>query len=125
MLFAASRAHADAAAGKSVVEIRSYNLKPGTRERFHRLFLEQARPLLQQAGIDIVAYGASVHDEDSYFLMRAFPGVAERQSAEDAFYQSSAWREGPRQEILDCIESYTTVVVEIDGATLAGLRAIP
>lgn len=108
-----------------VVEIRSYNLKPGTRERFHSLFLEQAWPLLRRAEIDVVAFGPSMHDENSYFLMRSFRGVEERQAAEDAFYGSEAWRDGPREAVLDCIESYTTVVVKLDAATIAGLRKIP
>ena len=30
----------------NIVEIRSYNLKPGTRERFHQLFLKEALPML-------------------------------------------------------------------------------
>ena len=105
-----------------VVEIRSYNLKPGTRDRFHRLFLEDAWPMLQRAHMDVVAYGPSLHDENSYFLMRSFPGIDARQQQEDAFYGSAEWRDGPREAILDCIESYTTVVVDLDDATIEGLR---
>jgi hypothetical protein len=48
------------------VEIRSYNLKPGTRDEFHRLFLEGAFPMLQRWDVDVVAYGPSLHDENSY-----------------------------------------------------------
>ncbi|MEX2126390.1 MAG: nuclear transport factor 2 family protein [Woeseia sp.] len=107
-----------------VVEVRSYNLKPGTRDRFQRLFLDEAWPLLQRAQIDVVAYGPSLHDTDSWFLMRSFAGVDERQKSEDAFYGSAAWRDGPREDILDCIESYTTVVIELDDATIEGLRKI-
>ena len=107
-----------------VVEIRSYNLKPGTRDRFHRLFLEEAWPMLKRAQMDVVAYGPSLHDENSYFLMRSFPGVEARQQQEDAFYGSDEWRNGPREAILDCIESYTTVVIDLDDATIEGLRKI-
>jgi hypothetical protein len=39
------------------VEIRSYNLKPGRRQEFHRLFLEEAFPMLQRWKVDVVAYG--------------------------------------------------------------------
>jgi hypothetical protein len=113
-----------AAPSHAVVEIRSYNLKPGTRERFHGLFVEQAWPLLRRAEMDVVAFGPSMHDENSYFLMRSFSGVEERQAAEDAFYGSKAWLEGPRQAVLDCIESYTTVVVQLDAGTISGLRKL-
>jgi hypothetical protein len=46
------------------------------------------------------------------------------QASEDAFYGSREWREGPRTAVLDCIESYTTVVVELDSRTIESLRAI-
>src|SRR5688500_3249496 len=72
------------AATTGVVEIRSYNLKPGTRERFHALFLREALPMLRRWKVNVIGYGPSLHDADSYFLIRGFPGVAERQTAEDA-----------------------------------------
>jgi hypothetical protein len=104
------------------VEIRSYNLKPGTRPRFHQVATEQAIRMLRRAKIDVVAIGPSLHDDSSYFLIRAFPSVEERQKQEDSFYNSEEWKQGPRQAILDCIESYTTVVMELDDAGLASLR---
>ena len=39
---------------KHFLEIRSYNLKPGTREEFHRRFIEEAFPLLQRWNVDVV-----------------------------------------------------------------------
>ena len=105
-----------------VIEIRSYNLKPGARERFHQLFLREALPMLQRWKVDVVAYGPSLHDADSYFLMRGFPGLAERQTSEDAFYGSEEWRKGPREAVLAEIVSYTTIVLNVDEATLRGLR---
>ena len=72
--------------------------------------------------IDVVAYGPSAHDENSYFLIRSFASVDQRQRSEDAFYGSEEWRLGPRQAVLDLIESYTTVVLELAVATVDGLR---
>jgi hypothetical protein len=105
-----------------VLEIRSYNLKPGTRDRFHQLFLREALPMLQRWKVDVVAYGASLHDRDSYYLMRAYPSVDERQRSEDAFYGSDEWTKGPREAILAGIDSYATTVIRVDDATLRGLR---
>jgi hypothetical protein len=110
------------AGSANVLEIRSYNLKSGTRERFHALFVHDALPLLQKARVDVVAYGPSLHDRDSYFLMRAFSGLEDRQRQEDAFYASDAWRTGPREAVLAAIDGYTTVVIPVDDATLRGLR---
>jgi hypothetical protein len=105
-----------------LLEIRSYNLKSGARERFHELFVRDALPLLQRARIDVVAYGPSLHDRDSYFLMRTFAGLDDRQQREDAFYGSEEWRTGPRDRALAAIDSYTTVVIPVDDNTLRGLR---
>jgi ketosteroid isomerase-like protein len=105
-----------------VLEIRSYNLKPGTRDRFHQLFLKEALPMLKRWKVDVVAYGPSLHDQDSYFLMRAFDGVEVRQKSEDAFYGSDEWTKGPRERVLADIESYTTVVIRLDDATMQGMR---
>lgn len=108
----------------AVVEIRSYTLKKGMRDRFHALVVHEALPLLQRWKIDVVAYGPSQHDEDSYFLMRAFASVHDRVTSEDAFYGSGEWRDGPRAAVLGAIDTYTTVVVAVDPATLAALRRL-
>jgi hypothetical protein len=110
----------NAPAGR-IVEIRSYNLKPGTRDRFHQLFVTQALPMLQRWKVQVVAYGPSLHDTDSYYLMRGYQSVEERQRSEDAFYGSDEWKQGPREAILACIDSYTTIVVRLDEATVRGL----
>jgi uncharacterized protein (TIGR02246 family) len=120
LAFAQNPEPADAAI--RALEIRGYNLKPGTRDRFHQLFLREALPLLERSRIDVVAYGPSLHDDDSYFLMRSFTSADERRRAEDAFYASEEWRSGPREAVLSHIISYTTVVIAVDDETLRGLR---
>jgi ketosteroid isomerase-like protein len=105
-----------------VLEIRCYNLKPGTRAAFHEVAERQALPLLARFGIDVVAHGPSAHDENSYYLMRSFPSLEDRQRAEDAFYGSDDWKSGPRAAVLAAIESYTTVVIPTDEGTIRALR---
>lgn len=106
----------------AIVEIRSYNLHPGTRPEFHRLVIEESVPLLERWDVDLVAFGPSPHDDRSYFLIRAFADLDDRQRSEDAFYGSDEWKDGPRDAILSLIESYTTIVLEVDAATIDGLR---
>lgn len=107
---------------RRIVEIRSYNLKPGTRDRFHQLALEAAQ-LLARANIDVVAHGPSPHDSTTYFLIRAFDSLEHRQRKEEEFYGSAAWRDGPREHVLALIESYTTIVIQLDAAAMKSLRA--
>lgn len=107
-----------------VVEIRSYTLKPGTRERFHDLFVAAALPLLIERQVDVVAFGPSLHDENSYFLIRAFDSLRHREQSEADFYGSPEWIDGPRQAILDCIDRYSTVVRPVDTATITSMRQL-
>lgn len=81
--------------------------------------------MLTRWGFDVVAYGPSLHDADSFYVLRFFPSVEERQRLEDAFYGSEEWRKGPREAVLADIESYTDVVLPVDGTTLCGLRTSP
>lgn len=108
----------------SFVEIRSYNLKPGTRDEFHRLFIEEAFPLLQRWNVDVVAYGPSLHGETSYYLIRRFYNLAHREESENAFYGSDEWKQGPREAIVSLIQNYTEVVLELDEGTVQGLRSL-
>jgi hypothetical protein len=110
-------------ASRVAVEIRSYDLAENARTEFDRLMREEGLPLLERWEVDVVAYGPSTHDATSYFLIRSFHDVAARQSVEDAFYGSDEWREGPRDAVLALIDGYTTVVLELEPATLEALRA--
>lgn len=106
------------------VEIRGYNLRPGTRAEFHRLVTEQSLPMLRRWNVDVVAFGPSPHDDDSYFLIRSYASLEDRQRSQDGFYASDEWRRGPRDAIVSCIESDTSVVLEIDAQTLERLRRL-
>jgi len=109
-------------AARTMVELRSYNLKPGARDEFHRLVIATL-PLLERRKIDVVGYGPSAHDSTSYLLIRSFRSVEDRERLEASFYGSREWLEGPRERVLALIESYTTVVLSLDSATVAGLRS--
>jgi NIPSNAP protein len=104
------------------IEIRTLNLKPGTRDEFHRLYIEEALPLLQRWSFDVVAHGPSLHDENSYYVIRSYDSLAQREQMEDTYYASSDWRQGPRETMLALIESYTDIVLEVDEVTVQGLR---
>lgn len=108
----------------SFIEIRSYNLKPGTRDAFHRLFMEEAFPLLKRWNIDVVTYGPSIHDQNSYYLMRRFDSLVQREQSEESFYSSDEWRKGPREAIVSLIESYAEIVLELEDVMVQRLRSV-
>ncbi len=106
----------------SIIEIRSLNLKPGSREDFHQLYIEVALPLLKRWNFDVVAHGPSLHDENTYYVIRRYDSLAQREQMEDAYYASDDWRKGPREAMLALIENYMDIVLELDEVTVQGLR---
>jgi hypothetical protein len=98
---------------QAVIEIFTINLRPGMRDAFHQLFTTRSLPLQKKWKIDVVAHGPSLHDENSYYVIRKFLNLEHRQQSLDDFYNSDDWQKGPRTEILALIESYNTAVVPL------------
>jgi NIPSNAP len=107
---------------KKLIEIRSYNVKPGGRDEFHRLVSQECLPLMKRWNVDVVAFGPSPHDSGSYFLIRAYESLADRQSSQDVLYGSAEWRQGPREAVLALIESDTTIVLTLEASVVDSLR---
>jgi hypothetical protein len=105
------------------VEIRSYKLHPNAGPAFERVFRERAEPIVRGHGMDVVAFGKSAHDENVYFLIRAFDSFAHLTQSEDEFYGSEAWRNGPREALLSHIESYQDTVLMLSAEAVERLRA--
>ena len=105
------------------IEIRTLTLKPGTREEFHHLYVEEALPRLLRWNFDVVTHGPSLHDENMYYVIRRYDTLAQREEMEDSYYASDDWRKGPREAMLALIESYVDVVFETDEITVQRLRS--
>src|SRR6266498_2422086 len=105
-----------------IIEIRSINLKPGARDEFHQLYVEKGLPLLKRWNFDVVAHGPSLHDENSYYVIRRYDSLAQREQMEDTYYASDDWRQGPREAMLALMDNYTDIVLEIDEVTVQRLR---
>jgi hypothetical protein len=85
----------DRKSSDAVIEILTLSPKLGTLDKFHQLYVTESLPLLKQWKIQVVAHGPSQHDEDSYYVIRSFESLDDRQKAEDAFYSSDDWRKSP------------------------------
>ncbi len=94
-----------------MVEIRTYELHAGAGAEFHRLVVAESLPMLERWGVEVVASGPSLDDEDSYVLIRSYSSLDELQRSQDAFYGSDEWRNGPREAIVTLIESHHSVVL--------------
>jgi hypothetical protein len=108
-----------------LVEIRSYKLKPASRERFHELVVTKSLPLLRAWRTEVVAYGPSLDDGDGYFLIRAYDNLEHLQASQQAFYASDDWRKGPRQSIIDLIETDWNAVLWPTPEAVEAIRNSP
>jgi len=107
---------------KRLIEIRSYRLRPDTAARFQDAMRTRALPMLREHGMDVVAFGRSEHEHESWFLIRAYRDHADLIAQQDAFYGSPAWREGPRAGIVACIEDYLNTLLWLSDAAIEELR---
>jgi len=87
------------------------------------LVVTQSLPLLREHGTEVVAFGQSVHDPDAYFLVRAYDSLDHLRSSQDAFYSSAAWKSGPRQSIIELIETDWDIVLWLTRAAVDAMRS--
>ncbi|PVZ87801.1 NIPSNAP family protein [Serratia sp. S1B] len=104
------------------VEILLYTLKPGAGHEFHQIMQEVSVPLHRSIGMDVVTYGNSLHDNDSYYLIRAYDSLEHLEKSQDEFYWSEAWRKGPREAIIDRILTSVKSVIKLDDISISNLR---
>lgn len=104
------------------VEFLNYELSPGTGAFFHAIMTNVSVPLHRKAGIDVIAFGRSAHSADCYFLVRAFDDLRHLEAAQDAFYKSDAWRDGPRSEIVSRIVASLRSVIPMESELIEELR---
>ena len=97
-----------------VIEILILDIKPGKRDEFHKIYEKESLPLLRKWKIKVISYGPSLHDENSYYVVRSFKSLEDRQKSEDAFYSSDDWKNGPRTALLALVDhfAYTLLAAE-------------
>jgi hypothetical protein len=95
-----------------LLEVRLFKLRPGTRTEFDRISREGTIPLMRQLGINVIAHGPSLNNENGYFLLRAFPSESERVEQSQALNTTAEWEkyDGP---VMGMIEDYETAVLPV------------
>ena len=101
-------------ASEEIIEILTLDIKPGMRDEFHTRYMTKSVPLLKKWNFNLVAYGPSLHDANSYYVIRAFRSLEDRQLSEDAFYGSDDWKQGPRDTILELVDHFAYAVVSAE-----------
>jgi NIPSNAP len=110
-------------ANRCVLEIRMFKVRPGTREEFHRISRDGTVPLMRRCGIDVVAHGPMVNDENGYLLLRAFASERERRAQSQAVYATAEWEQCYETPVMGMIEDYRIAVMPATPRMVADLAA--
>lgn len=96
----------------SIIELRQYTLKPGTRdgfiERFEREFLETQ----EAVGIRVRGTFLDLDDPDRFVWFRGFATLDERVTSLTAFYRGPAWAEWGADANADLIDSDDVLMLQ-------------
>lgn len=95
--------------GARLLELRLFTVHPGTREEFDRVSREGTVPLMREIGIDVVACGPSLYDEDTYYLLRAFDDEKQRVELGASLYEHAEWARYD-EPVGAMMAAYSTVV---------------
>ena len=108
----------------AIFDILVLTLVPGTALQFDQLYRELSLPMLKRWGVQLIAFGPTLHDEHTYLVVRHYKDLEDRQQCQDAFYGSDEWRMGPRERIMSLIESYSSVVISANQNLVDGFRQL-
>ncbi|MFZ6873423.1 NIPSNAP family protein [Undibacterium sp. Di27W] len=109
---------------KRLIEIRTYRLKPGVADAFHHAMHSLAVPMLKKWDTDVVAYGHTDHEEATYFLIRSYEDREALEREQNAFYASSEWKDGPRKELVDRLDSYMNTLIWVSQEAINSMREL-
>lgn len=95
-----------------IIEMRTYKLKPATRDRFLEIFRTRSVPAHDEIGMKILGPFLSIEDPDTFFFMRGFPDLASRDPMKEKFYEGPLWKNELENLLMPMIEKYDVVLVD-------------
>ena len=104
-----------------IVEVRTYTIATGLRQRFLDLFETRTRPLQQSLGIQVFGPWLDMENPDRFVWLRAFPSPAERDAMKRALYEGPEWIGELGSVMMPMLADFTSIQVEMDGEALAAL----
>ena len=106
-----------------IIEMRTYRISPGLRDRFIGLFLGRAVPAHHEIGMKVSRPFLSVEDPNVFFWMRGFPDLATRDAMKETFYEGPLWKNELEDIMMPMLEHYDVVLVEADESAVRWLEA--
>ena len=95
-----------------IIEVRTYQIKPGRRAEFLKIFKSRSLVEHRKIGMKILGPFLSVEHDDTFFWMRAFSDLKSRTRMRDEFYKGKLWKEELEQKLMPILEKYDVVIVE-------------
>lgn len=95
-----------------IIEMRTYKLRPGMRERFLEIFRSRSMPEHARLGMPILGPFLSLEDPDVFFFMRGFADLPSREPMKAKFYEGELWKKELEHVMMPMIEKYDVVLVD-------------
>jgi len=101
-----------------IVEVRTYTIKPGLRQRFIDLWNARTKPLQLSLGMGVIGPWLDLEDPDRFVWLRTFPSMEERERMKRALYESDEWTGELEPRIMPMLEEFTSILVTTDDQEL-------
>ena len=98
-----------------IIEMRTYKITHGNRDKFIEIFKAKVEPEHKRIGMPVLGPFLSVEDEDAFFWMRGFPDLKSRDRMKDQFYEGKLWKTELEGVLLPMLEKYDVALVEAPG----------
>ncbi|WP_329192069.1 MULTISPECIES: NIPSNAP family protein [unclassified Streptomyces] len=109
----------------SIVELRQYTLRPGTRETLIELFEREFVTGQEAVGIAVGGRFRDLDDPDRFVWLRAFPDMRHRRRSLEAFYTGPVWQENRDAANATMIDSDDVLLLHGPGFTPhSGIREV-
>ena len=96
-----------------IVEVRTYKLKPGSREKFLTIFETRSIPAHHEIGMKIVGPLLDIETADAFVFLRGFPSLEDRDRMKTAFYEGELWKGELEAILMPMIENYVVTLCEV------------
>jgi quinol monooxygenase YgiN len=108
-----------------VVELRQYTLRPGQRDVLIELFDRALAEGQEVVGIRLIGWFRDLDDPNNFVWLRAFPDMAARARALEAFYGGPVWAEHRNEANATMIDSGNVLLLRPAGGSIDALRNRP
>jgi hypothetical protein len=95
-----------------VIELRTYQTKPGKRAEFLEIFRTKSIPAHTEIGMKILGPLLSIEDPDTFFFMRGFPDIDSREPMKEKFYEGQLWKNELENLLMPMLEKWDVTLVD-------------